>query len=202
MLGMAGGLPGNRSLSEGLTHPPLRRFPHRSAVGMGGLGLTCPGWHSHAAGVCQSRAVSPASGTRTADAGGTPDYPGGHQGGTRLTGWSPFLQESPSGPSRPLQFHHIPSSKCIGTASGPRAARRGWGSHPFTLLVTRFRSPASLLLRPSPAFSKIWPQRAVLKSDTEHTLWNQTDLGSSPCSVTYQLCDSAEGLVFSSVKWA
>lgn len=66
-----------------------------------------------------------------------------------------FCKSPPVVPSRPLQFHHIPSSKCIGTASGPRAARRGWGRHPFTLLVTRFRSPASLLLHPSPAFSKI-----------------------------------------------
>lgn len=53
---------------------------------MGVFGLTCPGWHSRAAGVCQSQVGSPASGTRTVDEDGTLGYPGGHQGKARLIG--------------------------------------------------------------------------------------------------------------------
>lgn len=137
MLGVAGGLLGNRSLSEGLDYPPLRRFPHRFAVGMGGLGLTCPGWHSRAAGVCQSQAVSPASGTRTADADGTPDYPGGHQGGTRLTGWSPFLQESPSGPLTATPVPPHPQQQMHQNCFRSQNSKEGWERDPFTLSVTR-----------------------------------------------------------------
>lgn len=82
VLGMAGGLPGNRSLSEGLTHPPLRRFPHRSAVGMGDR-PTCPDWHSRAAGFVQSGCVWHQELVHIV--GGTPLSQGSPRG-TRLTG--------------------------------------------------------------------------------------------------------------------
>lgn len=151
MLGMAGGLPGNRSLSEGLTIPPLSRFPHRSAVGMGGLGLTCPGWHSRAAGVCQSRAVSPASGTVPQMQAELQIIPGGHQGVLGSPAGLPFCKESPVVLDTPVPPH--PQQQMHRNCFQVPEQQGGWGSHPFTLLVTRFRSPASLLLRPSPAFS-------------------------------------------------
>ena len=145
MLGVAGGLLGNRSLSEGLDYPPLRRFPHRFAVGMGGLGLTCPGWHSRAAGVCQSQAVSPASGTHTADADGTPDYPGGHQGGTRLTGWSPFLQESPSGPLTAPPVPPHPQQQMHQNCFRSQSSKEGWEETSLHLVSRPLNSPAHFL---------------------------------------------------------
>lgn len=56
------------------------------------MGLTYPGWHSHAVGACQSQAVFPASGTHTADEGGTPDYP--YQGRTNSLDGLDFLKIS------------------------------------------------------------------------------------------------------------
>lgn len=95
-------------------------IPHGGTVPTGppwmrSVGLTCPGWHSRAAGVCQSQVVSPASGTHTADVGGSPDYPGDQQGRTRLIGWPQFPQEFPRGPWLPRHSssHHTSCSELI-----------------------------------------------------------------------------------------
>lgn len=110
---------GKGSLPESPDHPQLKHCPHTTAVGTGSLGLTCPGWHSHAAGVCQSQVGSPASGTHTVDEGGTPDYPGGHQRRTRLIGlW--LFHKSP-------QWTH--SSHCPTTS--PTATHLGSKSPEF-----------------------------------------------------------------------
>lgn len=143
---------GKHSLHEDPDNPqPRQRF----AVGTGGLGLTCPGWHSRAAAVCQSQAVSPASRTRTVDVGGTPDYPGGHQGRTRLIGWSQFPQESPVDPSLPLQSlsHHISCSKLIWSCFKSHSSKKGRDETSFDLVIYYFGSPASLPLSPLLIFS-------------------------------------------------
>lgn len=102
-------------------------------MGVGGVGLTCPGWHSRAAGVCQSRAVSPASGTRTADVGGTPDCPRGSARKDQTLAGLDF-HKSPQGTLTATAVIILPLLQSAqlqlnwnSTASSPRVPRKGGG---------------------------------------------------------------------------
>lgn len=126
---------GKGSLHQGPDHLPPRYCPHSSAMGMGDLGLTCPGWHSHAAGVCQSQAVSPASRIHTVDVGGTPDYPGDQWEKIRLIGWPQCPQESSADPQLPLQLpsYHISCSKLICNYFNAQSSKKGWKETSFAV---------------------------------------------------------------------
>lgn len=138
----------------------------------GQVGLTCPGWHSHAAGVCQSQVGSPASGTHTVDEGGTPDYPGGHRSRTD----SLACGSSTRVPSRPtpviVPLHH-PATTHL-ELPWVQSSKKGQEETYLTLLFTPIRCPASLPLSPLPVFSAFGIQE--WHRNVEYKLWFQTDL--------------------------